>query len=60
MIAWVLIISLGTQYAVSVSNIVSEAECNALGNRIKEKTKGTFNPYIYCFSYETRPTNEPR
>jgi hypothetical protein len=48
MTAWVLMLFLGTNYAVSVPGIESETECRRLGDEI-EKVEKYARPK--CFSY---------
>lgn len=49
MIAWVLVIYLGTNAATSVSGIESEQECQALASKIVPRPSSAADPK--CFSY---------
>lgn len=51
MIAWVLILALGSNQSIAVPGIASEAACQALIEKLKAKwiLKA---PTMQCFSYE--------
>jgi hypothetical protein len=51
MTAWVLIISLGTTAATTVSGIESEYECRRLASQIAKEWTTLPAPPMQCFSY---------
>jgi hypothetical protein len=55
MIAWVLIIALGSSWSVTVPGIASEADCRALAKNITAEWSGLFSQREHCFPYQAAP-----
>lgn len=54
MIAWLLIVGLGTHGAITVPGIATEAACTDLGTRVQNAALGLSPPSFKCLSYESR------